>query len=85
MKVVSANVNGIRASAKKGLFDWLHAEQPDVVCIQETKAQIHQLEDPQFSPAGYHCYYFDAIKKGYSGTAIYSKPWSVKFSFAFVR
>lgn len=73
MKVVSANVNGIRASAKKGLFDWLHAEQPDVVCIQETKAQIHQLEDPQFSPAGYHCYYFDAIKKGYSGTAIYSK------------
>ncbi|PCJ13914.1 MAG: exodeoxyribonuclease III [Gammaproteobacteria bacterium] len=73
MKVVSVNVNGIRASAKKGLFDWIHAEQPDFVCIQETKAQIHQLEDPQFSPAGYHCYYFDAVKKGYSGTAIYAK------------
>jgi exodeoxyribonuclease-3 len=46
---------------------------PDVVCIQETKAQEHQLEDAIFYPEDYHCYYFDAEKKGYSGVAIYSK------------
>ncbi|MCL4103936.1 UNVERIFIED_CONTAM: hypothetical protein GTU68_034798 [Idotea baltica] len=51
----------------------MQAESPDVVCIQETKAQQHQLTDPLFHPAGYHCYYNDAIKKGYSGTALYSK------------
>lgn len=49
------------------------AQKPDVVCIQETKAQIHQLTDECFSPAGYHCYYEDAVKKGYSGVAIYTR------------
>lgn len=48
-------------------------QDADVVCIQETKAQEHQLSDPQFHPEGYHCYYEDAVKKGYSGVAIYSK------------
>jgi exodeoxyribonuclease-3 len=72
-KIITCNTNGIRAAARKGFFDWLSAEQADVVCIQETKAQVHQLTDPVFTPAGYHCYYNDAIKKGYSGTAIYSK------------
>ena len=73
MKIVSANLNGIRAAAKKGFFDWMLAESPDVVCIQETKAQLEQLDADVFSPDGYHRYFFDAEKKGYSGTAIYSK------------
>lgn len=73
MRVVSANLNGIRAAAKKGFFDWMKKNKPDVVCIQETKAQEHQLDDEVFSPKGYHRYFFDAEKKGYSGTAIYAK------------
>ena len=73
MKVITANVNGIRAAAKKGFFDWLAQENADVVCIQETKAQEHQLEHEQFRPDGYHCYYVDAEKKGYSGVAIYAR------------
>ena len=72
-KIITCNTNGIRAAARKGFFDWLVQQQADVVCIQETKAQVDQLSDPVFSPAGYHCYYNDAIKKGYSGTAVYSK------------
>jgi len=73
MKVITANVNGIRAAAKKSFFDWLKTEAADVVCIQETKAQLDQLSDEVFHPQGYHCYYFDAVKKGYSGVAIYCK------------
>ena len=72
-KIISCNTNGIRAAARKGFFEWLQGERADVVCIQETKAQVHQLEDAVFSPAGYHCYYNDAVKKGYSGTALYSR------------
>ena len=72
-KIITCNTNGIRSAAKKGFFDWLNAEQADVVCIQETKAQVDQLEDPVFSPEGYHCFYNDAVKKGYSGTAVYCK------------
>jgi len=73
MKVISANVNGIRAAEKKGFYQWLARQRADVVCIQETKAQEHQLDNDIFCPKGYHCYYFDAEKKGYSGVAIYSK------------
>lgn len=72
-KIITCNTNGIRAAARKGFFDWLAKEDADVVCIQETKAQVHQLSDPVFQPAGYHCYYNDAVKKGYSGTALYTK------------
>lgn len=72
-KIITCNTNGIRSAAKKGFFDWMQSEQPDVVCIQETKAQFHQLTDPVFSPTGYHCFYNDAVKKGYSGTALYCK------------
>lgn len=71
MKVISVNTNGIRAAAKKGFFDWLKSEKADFVCIQETKAQVHQLTDEIFSPEQF-CTYCDAEKKGYSGTAIYS-------------
>lgn len=75
MRIITANVNGIRSAAKKGFFAWLKTQEADVVCIQETKAQIHQLrEDPTtFFPEGYHCYYHDAQKKGYSGVALYCR------------
>ena len=73
MRIISLNANGIRAAARKGFFDWLPTTGADVVCIQETKAQEHQLGDPVFRPAGYHCYYFDAEKKGYSGVAVYAR------------
>jgi exodeoxyribonuclease III len=72
-RVVSLNANGIRAAARKGFFAWLPAQDADVVCVQETKAQHHQLADDLFRPAGYHCYYEDADKKGYSGTAVYTR------------
>ncbi|MFT4519971.1 MAG: exodeoxyribonuclease-3 [Halioglobus sp.] len=72
-KIITCNTNGIRAAARKGFFDWLQEQQADVVCIQETKAQVDQLTDPVFSPQGYHCFYSDAVKKGYSGTALYSR------------
>ena len=73
MRVITANVNGIRAAEKKGFFAWLSHQRADVVCVQETKAQEHQLHAEIFYPKNYHCYYFDAVKKGYSGVAIYSK------------
>lgn len=73
MRVITVNVNGIRAAARKGFFDWLRRQRADVVCLQETKAQEHQLSDGVFRPAGYHAYYHDAEKKGYSGVAIYTR------------
>lgn len=74
MKVISFNANGIRASAKNGFYDWLSEVDADFVCIQETKAQTHQLVPEEvFYPRGYFCDYFDAQKKGYSGVAIYAK------------
>jgi exodeoxyribonuclease-3 len=73
IKVISFNANGIRAAARKGFFDWFAKTNADFLCIQETKAQITQLDDPVFSPLGYHRYFFDAQKKGYSGVAIYCK------------
>lgn len=73
MRVISLNANGLRAAARKGFYDWMQTQAADFVCIQETKAQIHQLEDAVFKPAGYHFYCHDALKPGYSGTAIYSR------------
>ena len=73
VRIISCNTNGIRSAAQKGFFDWLQHQQADVICIQETKAQVHQLSDPVFTPEGYHCFYNDAVKKGYSGTALYSR------------
>jgi len=73
MRIITLNTNGIRASAKKGMFTWLSQQDADVVCIQETKAQEHQLEDKAFRPQGYSCYYVDAKKKGYSGVALYAR------------
>ncbi len=73
MRVITLNANGIRAAARKGFFDWLGRQDADVICVQETKAQEHQLDDPVFRPDGYHAYYVDAERKGYSGVAIYSR------------
>lgn len=73
MKVISINTNGIRAAARKGFFDWMAQQDADIICIQETKAHIAQLEDELFHPPGYFNAYYDAQKKGYSGTAIYSR------------
>jgi len=73
LRVITCNVNGIRAAARKGFYPWLAAQQADVVCLQETKAQAQQLTDPLFNPLGYHCYYHDAERKGYSGVALYSR------------
>ena len=73
MRIMTLNANGIRSAASKGFFRWLARQSADVVCIQETKAQVDQLTDPQFWPGGYHAFYCDAEKKGYSGTAIYAR------------
>lgn len=74
MKIVSYNVNGIRAAINKGFFEWLKQADPDVVCLQETKAHKSQLELAMFEDAGYvYNYWLSAEKKGYSGVAILSK------------
>lgn len=73
MRIISLNANGIRASERKGFFPWLQSQNADVICIQETKAQTEQLKANAFWPEGYHCFYHDAEKKGYSGVAIYCK------------
>ncbi|QTD39118.1 exodeoxyribonuclease III [Polaribacter batillariae] len=74
MKIISYNVNGIRAAIKKGFLDWLEAASPDVICIQETKANKDQLDIEAFEKAGYpYNYFYSAQKKGYSGVAIFSK------------
>lgn len=73
MKLISWNVNGIRAVAKKGFLDWVEKESPDVLCIQETKAWEEQLDDSLKNIVGYHSFFNQAEKKGYSGVAVYSK------------
>ena len=73
MKIISLNLNGIRAAHKKGFLQWLHRINPDVICFQETKAQVHQLSDELLKPSPYIAFFNDAEKKGYSGVAVYSK------------
>jgi len=74
MKIISYNVNGIRAALKKGFIDWLVAANPDVICLQETKAHKEQLDLTLFENAGYkYHYWFSAQKKGYSSVAVLCK------------
>ena len=73
MKLYSWNVNGVRAAQKKGFLDWLHAAQPDVLTIQETKAHPEQLDDALRQPEGYHAWWVSAERKGYSGVGLFSK------------
>lgn len=73
MKIITYNVNGLRAALTKGFTDWLAVEQPDVLCLQETKAQPEQIPTLEFESLGYKSYFFSAKKKGYSGVAILTK------------
>jgi exodeoxyribonuclease-3 len=72
-KIFSYNVNGLRAAMNKGFDDWLRTEQPDILCIQETKAQPEQMDLSVFDRLGYRHYWYSAEKKGYSGVAIFCK------------
>lgn len=73
MRIITLNCNGIRSAASKGLFRWLPHQRADVLCLQETKAQEHQLDHGDFRPKGWHCHYFDAEKRGYAGVALFSR------------
>ena len=74
MKIISYNLNGIRAALKKGFLDWLQAANPDVICIQETKAHKEQIDVSEIENTGYpYHYWFSAQKKGYSSVAIFCK------------
>jgi exodeoxyribonuclease III len=83
IKILSWNVNGIRAAYKKGFLDWFKEAKPDILCIQETKAHEEQLPDDLKNVSGYHSYFCAGERKGYSGVAVYTKeePISVKRGF----
>ncbi len=80
-KILTYNVNGIRAAMNKGFTQWLQNENPDIVCLQETKAMREQVESQVFEYLGYKQFWFSAEKKGYSGVAIFTKeePLHVEF------
>ena len=80
MKLISWNLNGIRAVAKKGLFEKINQMNPDVICFQETKAQDDQVAETLEGLKGYYAYSNSAVKKGYSGTAILSKTKPISVS-----
>ena len=83
MKILCWNVNGIRAWCKKGSFDWVISQKPDIFCLQETKAHPEQLTAEILSPAGYTSYFDHArTRKGYSGVAIYTKIAPKKIEYA---
>ncbi|WP_416867723.1 MAG: exodeoxyribonuclease III [Imperialibacter sp.] len=71
--IISYNVNGIRSAVSKGITQWLEEQDPQIVCFQELKAHKEQIPVSLFEDLGYHCYWFPAVKKGYSGVAILSK------------
>ena len=73
MKIITYNVNGLRAAASKGLPEWLVQENPDILCLQETKLQPDQYPAEVFEALGYKAYLYSAQKKGYSGVAILTK------------
>jgi len=72
-KIITYNVNGIRAAMRKGLVEWMKSVDADIVCLQEIKANIDQFDITEFENLGYHCYLNSAQKKGYSGVAIFTK------------
>lgn len=88
MKIVSWNVNGLRAAAKKGFVEWLHETSPDILGLQETKAEPDQLPEEVRNPAGYFSYFsYSKTKKGYSGVGLYSrtKPDKVEYGIGIQR
>ena len=87
MKIISWNVNGIRSVYKKGSLGWLKKTKADIICLQETRAQKKQLTTDLINPKGYYSYFNSALKKGYSGTAVYTKkkPLKVKTELGLKR
>jgi exodeoxyribonuclease III len=83
MKIYSWNVNGLRAVLNKGFIEWVQSENPEIICIQETKIQLSQVDEDLLKGLGYHTYYSFAEKKGYSGVATFTKqkPADVKYGF----
>lgn len=73
MRIISYNLNGIRAAIKKDFLEWLKTDPADIICIQETKAQKENVDHTLFNDLGYHDYWFSAQKKGYSGVAVLTK------------
>lgn len=73
MRIITLNLNGIRSAAKKGFFEWVVLQNPDVICVQETKAQMEKLAGDIYRPIGFFSHFADAEKKGYSGVGIYCK------------
>jgi len=73
MKIITFNLNGIRSAQSKGLTAWIQTENPDILCVQETKAQPEQIETTEFEAMGYKAYFHSALKPGYSGVALFSK------------
>lgn len=73
LRIITANLNGIRSAARKGFFEWLAEQNADVVCVQELKAQATDMLDPVLKPQGYHSYFHYAEKKGYSGVGVYTR------------
>ena len=73
MRIVSYNVNGIRSAVTKGLVDWINEDSADIYCFQELKANKEDVPAALFEALGYHCYWFSAQKKGYSGVGVISK------------
>ncbi|UZD21555.1 exodeoxyribonuclease III [Algoriphagus halophytocola] len=87
MKIISYNVNGIRAAINKGFLDWLKEENPEIIGLQEVKANLDQIDASVFEDLGYHVYWYPAFKKGYSGVAILTKikPKSVKLGMDYSK
>lgn len=83
LKLLSWNVNGIRAQEKKGFLEWLLKESPDILCVQETKAHIEQLSKELLNPNGYKTYWVSGEKKGYSGVATFTKTEPKKMETGF--
>jgi exodeoxyribonuclease-3 len=73
MRIITANLNGIRSAGRKGFFNWLRRQKADVVCLQELKAQAEQITDKLYWPPSFNCYYHPAERKGYSGVGIYCR------------
>lgn len=73
MQIITLNLNGIRAAAKKGFFTWFADQTADIVCVQELKAQLSDLATDMASPDGYHGYFHCAEQKGYSGVGLYTR------------
>jgi exodeoxyribonuclease-3 len=87
MRIISYNVNGIRAAIKKGFFEWLQSVPADIICLQETKAERENVDHKQLAEMGYEDYWYPAQKKGYSGVAVFTriKPDFVQYGNGYMQ